>query len=64
MDSIEEQTISSDPTKSRSHHVRNLPLEAVSEDSHLMPIIIYQVCCYPNDARSHKIDHYIISSNH
>ena len=31
------------------YDVRHLPLGAVSEDSHLMPITIYQVCC-PNSS--------------
>ena len=31
-------------TKGPFYDVRNLPLEVVSEDSHLMPLIIYQVC--------------------
>lgn len=37
-------------TKGPFYDVRNLPLEVVSEDSHLMPLIIYQVClvcCVP-----------------
>ena len=33
-------------TKGPFYDVRNLPLEVVSEDSHLMPLIIYQVCFF------------------
>ena len=36
------------------YDVRNLPLEAVSEDSHLMPITIYQVGC-PQTAQTPEI---------